>query len=348
MAETKSGSYSIQWHGPQYSDSGTTFIATNKNHPRMYATISYSLTRDSKTSRTLHVTLYGELWRLYKSGLGWNKVDPNTGNYGNNAKSSWTAYFGYYIDLFASIGGIEKEIAYKGNSPSQWTEAISKGTYTFDIDWPSNNSMALVFKARAGCTNCTVDNNRDYTIANLTVPEYDPTPPWSDPTNLNNVTVSRTSMKPDWDVKVSWNAAKSGTGNSISKYRLQMRRYRGGWSDWITISDSITSTSYTLAPSHYINVRPGDTIAFRVAAYMTSNTSGHSSGWLSNVAANNNVSIYKDGIVYYISSNGGAKTECTMAYYKDSSGNTKKSRYIIAKDSGGTTHIIDMYTTYYE
>jgi len=349
MAETKSGSYSLQWHGPQYSNSGTTFIATNKNHPRMYTTISYTLTRDSKTSPTVHVTLYGELWRLFESGLGWNKADSSTGNYGNNANSSWTAYFGYYIDLFAQIGGVEKEIAYKGNSPSQWTSAISKGTHTFDINWPSNDKMALVFKARAGCTNCTVDNNRDYTIANVAVPEYDPTPPWSDPTNLKGVTNSATTRKPDWDLKVSWTAAKAGTGNSISKYRVQMRRYRGSWSSWTDVNTNVTGTSLTFNPGSIMNLRPGDLIATRVAAYMTSNTSGHSSGWLGYVeAGNNNVSIYKDGIVYYVSSAGGAKTECPMAYYYDSSGKKKTARYIIVKDSGGTTHIIDMYTTNYE
>lgn len=351
MAETKSGSYNIQWHGPQYSNSGATYIAQNANHPRMYSTISYSLTRDSKTSSILHVTLSGNLWRLYKSGLSYKQVDPETGNYGPNAPSSWTAFFGYYINLFAQIGNEEREIAYKGNSPSQWTDAITKGTYSFDIDWPSNDKLPLIFKARAGCDNCTTDNNRDYTIANVAVPEYDPTPPWSDPTNVSGVKNSVTSLKPDGSMSVSWTAAKAGTGNSITKYAVDMQRYRNGaWSSNIAINSSIGTgnTSLSFKPGDYVNLRPGDLIRLSVNAYMSSSTSGHSSGWLGSVyASNNNVSIYKDGIVYCIDSNG-TKREGTMAYYYDANGTKRKSRYIVVKDSSGATRVIDMYTTNYE
>ena len=240
------------------------------------------------------------------------------------ANGNWLAQ----LDIAASSGG-----TFSGKSLSFSIDSASAVTI----------SVAFVCGQTGGCQVETYP----MTNASLYFEAYNP---WKEPTNLSSVKVSPTSIKPDGSTKVSWTAAKAGTGNSITKYRVQIRRKRGtSWGSWTTLSSSITSTSYTVSlPISGLNIRPGDTIGFRVAAYMTSNTSGYSSKWLSDVGANSNVSIYKDGIVYYIAKDGGAKTECTMAYYKNSSGTMKKSRYMVVKDIKGTTHVIDMYTTYYE
>ena len=344
MAETKSGEWSVQWHGPQYAASGTMFIAQptggEYRKPRLYATLSCSVTRSSKESSKLQVTVSGYHWPL------------TGGNTGQNAAYGYT--YGYEITLSMTVGGVTKQVFHKDNSPSKWTTYKDGETHTFEIDWPSNSVLPITLNCYGGCAyydNCTPGGNFSYTIANLAVPNYDPTPPWSDPINASNVRNSVTTLKPDGSMSVSWSAARAGTGNSITKYAVDMQRYRNGaWSSNVAINNSIGTgtTSLSFRPGDYINLRPGDQLRFSVNTYMTSSTSGYSSGWLGSIyASNNNVSIYKDGIVYNIDANG-TKRECTMAYYYDSNGTKRKSRYIVVKDSGGATRIIDMYTTNYE
>lgn len=314
------------WHSKQPNKSGAVLDATG----------TFSATRsEGKITISASIKITGKNSGCYFNYPLWFYVKAN----------------GETIHTWTSGGNLG--ISYNGDS---WSK-------TFDaFDYWTNSAVNLSFSVHcaAGTGNGTSESgicDQGYTNVDLVRTDNDSNTlisisaynPWTDPTNLSGVTNSATTRKPDWDLKVSWNAAKAGTGNSISKYRVQMRRYRGSWSSWTDVNTNVTGTSLTFNPGSIINLRPGDLIATRVAVYVTSNTSGHDSGWLGYVeASNNNVTIYKDGIVYYISSAGGSKTECTMAYYYDSSGNKKKSRYIVVKDSEGTTHIIDMYTTNYE
>lgn len=100
------------------------------------------------------------------------------------------------------------------------------------------------------------------------------------------------------------------------------------------------------AGGNYIKIRPGDVLQFYLATY-EGTTGSHVATKVATNSNNNNVDIYKDGLIRYKDS-GGTIHECTKDYYKDSSGTTRKLRYARVKDSSGNTRIIDIYTTKYE
>lgn len=225
MAETKSGSVKVQWHGPQYSESGATYIAPLDRKPRMYATVNWSITRSSQQSSRVTITLGGSLWRLAESSS--YVKDPLTGNYGGTSTNSH--YYEYEIQLYASACGTEHLIARKYNDGGNYTRAeataangwkggrwrsdISTGNTSFDVEWPSNNKISISFRAYGQCyelesPSCSA-GNFSKVIAESEVPYYNPytAPSYS----YNSITPSigvynETTFKPNYTIT-------KGTGN---------------------------------------------------------------------------------------------------------------------------------------
>ena len=351
-------SVKVQWHGKEFSSSGATFIAPANSSPRMYSTISWSMKRDSESSSKIHVTLNGNLWRLWASGLGYNVRDPLTGNYGTNVKNSdWTAYYGYHIKLYVSIGGIEKQIVNKGASPSTWTSSKSEGEITFDLDWPKNDNIPIVFRADAGCyikaENWCSSGNFSKQIATVTPPKYNSE---TKPTNVSTGVVHTTNNKdngnqtsisdrPDMKIWFSWSGEKSGSPdkNKIDSYNIDInaKEKNPDGATSIDITQGYTKNKelslFTIAESY------GAKIGTTLYCYVNTHTPA---GWLGKVYLGS-VKLTKRGYVYFKDSSGNKK-ECTMSYAKDSGGTKRTGRYVQVKDSGGTTRIIDLYTTLYD
>lgn len=192
---------------------------------------------------------------------------------------------------------------------------------------------------------------RDTIYQDVEVPKYEN--PWSNPTQAIVKTDLTGSIKPESNIEVRWSKASSGSGNTVNHYSVCLQRYRDGkWSDRIAVGDniSIDTTSATCTPGNFINLRPGDKIRFDVNTYITPVTQGGSAGWSQEVYGfhySNEISIYKDGCIYYKKSSS-EKLEPVMAYYKNSSGEKSKLRYVLVKDSSGAQRVIDVYTTNYE
>ena len=210
-----------------------------------------------------------------------------------------------------------------------------------------NDNSEITFRVEYLCGEsggCTQINYKPM-AGSVTISSYNP---WTDPTNLKNVSVTPASIKPEGNVTVSWTKAQAGTGNSISKYQVQFKDSAD--SGWTNYSDNISSStsSVTYQPLSYrAKIKPGETLSFRVRAYCSSSTSGHDSYWMGWVNAGSTVSVYKDGSIIYKNSGGGTN-EVTKVYVKDGSGNTQKVRYARVKDGNGNQHVIDVYTTHYE
>lgn len=237
MAITKSGSVSVQWHGPSYSNSGTWYVSPNSSsQPRMYATINWSLTRESEKSSTISVKVSGYLWRLFASGLAYNVKDSATGNYGYNVSdSSWTSKFGYSINLYTIINNTEKLIASKNASPNTWTDHIYGTEHSFNIDWASNNKLPIYFRVSAGChiaaENWCSAGNYTILLAEAEVPTYNP---YTAPSNysISEITpvygiVGETSFTAKYNItkgsnNISWTNVRlyNSDGNYIKDYDL--------------------------------------------------------------------------------------------------------------------------------
>lgn len=235
MASTKSGSWSVQWHGPEYSGSGTTYISPNSTRkPRMYATVSCSVTRDSESSSTLHVDLSGYLWRL-------------TG--GNTGQSGTSYSYGYNLSLYAKVGGSRHLIASKPQSTSRWSSDIGEPAVEFDITWASNDSIPIELEVHGDCSvyeGCSAGNYSKI-IGYLSSPSYNPYTP---PTAPTSCTVNKTKVKPDGSLSVSWKGESGGT-HGIAKFQLEMSVWRNGTQihSYTRISDALYYKDVGYQPS---------------------------------------------------------------------------------------------------
>ena len=306
-------------------------------HPTLYARVNLSVTRSSSTSTKVNVK---------------GSVYFRTGYYAPSPNFYGTPYFtgdnrGLSVVVATSEQSSGRLGSFFGLSQNNGDNNYKDGNRIYiDQDVTFTYGTLTIYVDCRFMSNGTCDQGYD----NVSVGSLDisavPYNPWSDPTNLKNVTVSTNNIKPDGSFTVSWTAATGGTGNHISKYKVEFYSSRiGSW----TSAGEPTSTSKSVKPIDYVaknKVRVSDTIKCRVSAYMVSDVSGHSSGWLSAVSGPD-VSVYKDGIIQYKTNNSNT-VEVTKGYYKDSGGNTKKMRYAKYKTSGGATKIIDVYTEHYE
>ena len=322
------------WHSKEPRDRGAVLSATG----------TFNAARDSnnpsKINISASITITGENDRVSFGFPLWFYVKAN----------------GTTIHTWTSEGNLG--ISGKGSS---WSKNFSSFTYT------TNSAVDLSFQVHCAAGTGTgtsesgtcdqgysyvnlINNNGSTTL--IKIAEYNP---WSDPTpatnvkcKINNNVVSE--VKPDSQVTITWTAGKAGTGNSIGYYSVNYNRYRNGsWSGRSALISDAGGTSYNYNLDN-LPLRPGDIIRFDVDTYINvdSGVSGRTSGWWygNDTQNSGNINVYKDGIIYYKTSNGEVK-ECTKVYYKDGNGNLKKPRYAYINNNGNLK-IIDIYTSKYE
>ena len=134
----------ILWHGGQYKKTEaldlTGTSAGTSQAPQVYANTSYSVSRDNERSSTLHVTVWGCVYRIYGYSPAGNYLWNGTGT-----------RFPYNCYVYLEVGGVEKRLGYKPSSTNYWTTDYSDGTQYFDIEWASNEALPIYFRAAADC-----------------------------------------------------------------------------------------------------------------------------------------------------------------------------------------------------
>lgn len=302
---------------------------------------------------------------FHTSGSVLAYLDYNVTRNGSTLKwrFSWSSTknnYGYTLSIDISVDGVTR------NCTLISTGTITNGSVEFDTTNTNTNGTATV-AVTGHCNSPAYGDScdeisrgedhgwrngvRDTIYQNVEVPKY--VNPWSNPTQAIVRTDLIGSIKPESSIEVRWSKAFSGSGNTVNHYSVCVQRYRNNkWSDRITVGDNIgiDTTSAWYTPGKFINLRSGDKIRFDVNTYITPVRQGGSAGWSQEVYGfnySNEISIYKDGCIYYKNS-GNEKLEPVMAYYKNSNGEKSKLRYVLVKDSSGAQRVIDVYTTNYE
>ena len=250
MAETKSGSVKLQWHGEAYSNSGATYIAPVTNKPKLYSTINWSVTRASQQSSIVTVKVSGSIWRLFAPNV---KEDTLTGNYGT-VNPDWTAYYGYHINVYANIGGQEKLLASKGASTSTWTSDIWGTEHSYDIEWGSSDSIPVTFRVDAGChiakENWCSAGNFSQVVGYAEVPVYNP---YTEPSTYA-VTSYNKIVRGGADSTVNYEI-QCGTGGAIHWARKELYKEGTSWQygKYANVESAISGncvyTEYSLQPN---------------------------------------------------------------------------------------------------
>ncbi len=209
----------ILWHGGQYKKTEaldlTGTSAGTSQAPQVYANTSYSVSRDNERSSTLHVTVWGCVYRIYGYSPAGNYLWNGTGT-----------RFPYNCYVYLEVGGVEKRLGYKPSSTNYWTTDYSDGTQYFDIEWASNEALPIYFRAAADCKlngggYCFQSDRPKQLIEWLPVPTYNPYTPssiWLNPddyTKIGRIQSSSTTSHSSgqFGVHYSYNA---GTNNNIA------------------------------------------------------------------------------------------------------------------------------------
>ena len=352
-----SGDYSIQWHGPEYGTANI-YCAPSNDTPRMFAQISYNITRSNERDKYINIHVNGFLYQIADN----SRVDPFTGNYGGAAPSTWCHFYGPYINLYATVNGNDYLIAHKDAGSrytynAQWRSPIQQTANGYDlrIEWTNNDATVPIgIKVDAGCYVAAFDwcpsGNYSTTLINAKAPNYvsriDPTPQTDgaifSTNNTGGIHRGQISDKPDTQVWWDWWGQSEGTvGFNGSNIDISKTNDSSGASS-IAITQNYTQNTkvslWDIARAY--NARIGDTL------YCWVNTETTEGVWLGRQYLGA-IKLRKDGKIQYKDSNGTVH-EITKVYYKDSNGATKKARYARIKDSGGATRVIDVYTTLYK
>lgn len=342
MAST-SGNISIQFHGYRDSQADINSVElalpnlSGTTSPNMTIEFDWSITRGSETDGDVNIKISNvTMWRLYSSG----SPDSKTGNYS-------ASYYGYSGTLQLRFGDNStwRTIMEKPQSPGTWSNDRTDWCtdLDFNISWAKSSNMPIYIRYHGGCYTYQDMECGDYDVRATTVkvPTYNP---WSGPSTSGfYINRSPNRVKPDGTITAKTGGMSGGSGNGSTKaYQIYFTIYRG--SNKIYTSSRFDGASKSFKPSdYYADTRPGD----KVYVHGVGRSKNANGDWYNVIdKAADAVTVYKDGAIYYKNSSG-SKVECTSGYYKDSSSTKRSARYVKIKDSGGSTRIIDVYTSAY-
>lgn len=241
-------------------------------------------------------------------GYGGDRVE-GTINLGITAKS-WRPEGSYgfpiYVDVYCNGKLIHTHTSATGGNIDE----------TFYTSVKTNDAAIISVQYRCGQNPC---KKTTYGLTNNSISfgSYNPDVP---PKGPNYCKLSETTMKPDQSISVSWKGESGGT-YGINHFQMEISQWRGTTqirsytrisgpiyykthgSNPCTWTGTLTSLTNYDDNKDKIQIRPGDKIQFHVACY----TKSGYEGWFSTVDATSSgasdgakdVSIYKDGIIYY-------------------------------------------------
>ena len=267
--------------------------------------------------------------------LGWKRIDFDTSN--STSEIQWTLYGVvsnggyYYMSPFrVTIGGTVVWESTTNVKVYNGDEIVSNQKHTLK----HNNCAALTFsiKIEAGVYNHSgynVSGSKSFTLdAIATVPG-----------NASNLRASTTSIKPDGNFTVSWDAASNNGGINIDAYSVDVSKYTissGTWSGYSN-SGSVSGLEKTLnGRSLYSDLMPGDKISIKIGAH-------NSVGWSSQEGRPViEINVYKDGKIM-MKDFSGVVREIGRIKIKDASGVVRDIQKVKIKDMSGVIRNIDLY-----
>ena len=245
-----------------------------------------------------------------------------------------------YLDFDGRASSGTKVGFYGGTLKTCTVGLNSDGSLDFYVDFLAQAySLQGVVVPGSYVVKCSLKNTYYYSSDDTGVG-----PDWSGPSTSGfYINRSPNRVKPDGTITASTGGMSGGSGNGSTKaYQIYFTIYRG--SNKIYTSSRFDGASKSFKPSdYYADTRPGD----KVYVHGVGRSKNASGSWYNVIdKAADAVTVYKDGAIYYKNSSG-SKVECTSGYYKDNSSTKRSARYVKIKDSGGSTRIIDVYTSAY-